>query len=388
MGWLRITCSAYILAFSRKHWEIMKTDFNIVVLPGDGIGVEVIEATLALLAPVQQRFGFKLSYDRRPGGAYHYQETGTAFPDSSMKACEDADAIMFGAMGWPDIRYPDGTEIAPQLDLRVHLDLYAGVRPIRAIPGLPLPLSSPQSKDIDLVIIRESTEGWFHARGRGKKGFTVSGDEAVYDTCEISRKATERLFNFSFKLAAARKRRNPAKGKVSCIDKSNVFLGMAFMNQIFHECSKTYPDIVADHCYIDAFCLNLIRKPWEFDVCPMENQFGDITSDLGAGLICGMGYAPSADIGDKHAVFQPSHGSAPDIAGKGIANPIATFLSAAMMLEWLGERHRSENLLAASQSIQDAVDFVFLHRKVRPIDIGGSDGTGTITQAVIAALNH
>ena len=156
----------------------MKNDSNIVVLPGDGIGIEVIDATLAVLERVQARHGIKLHYDRRPGGAHHYQDTGTAFPASSMKAAEQADAILFGAMGWPDIRYPDGTEIAPQLDIRVHLDLYAGVRPIRAIPGLPLPLASPRAKDIDLVIVRESTEGWFHSRGRSTMGKTASGGEA------------------------------------------------------------------------------------------------------------------------------------------------------------------------------------------------------------------
>jgi 3-isopropylmalate dehydrogenase len=364
----------------------MKNDCNIVVLPGDGIGVEVIDATLAVLERVQARHGFKLHYDRRPGGAHHYKDTGNAFPDSSMLACEKSDAILFGAMGWPDIRYPDGTEIAPQLDIRVHLDLYAGVRPIRAIPGLPLPLASPRAKDIDFVIVRESTEGWFYARGRGTRGTTASGDEAIHDTCEISRKGCERLFDFSFRLAEARKKRIPKKGKVTCIDKSNVFLGMAFMNQVFHERAELFPSLEADHCYIDAFSLNMIRKPWDYDVCPMENQFGDITSDLGAGLICGMGYAPSADLGDKHGVFQPSHGSAPDIAGKGIANPTATILSAAMMLEWLGERHQEARLTQAAQALQDAVDSVFAAARVKPADIGGSDSTGAITRAVIAAL--
>jgi 3-isopropylmalate dehydrogenase len=364
----------------------MKNDFNIVVLPGDGIGVEVIDATLALLEPVQKRFGFVLKYDRRPGGAHQYRATGNAFPDTSMRACEAADAVLFGAMGWPEIRYPDGTEIAPQLDLRVHLDLYAGVRPIRAIPGLPLPLASPRASEIDLVIVRESTEGWFYSRNRGRRGTTASGDEAVYDTCEISRKACERLFDFSFKLAAERRKRNPAKGKVTCIDKSNVYLGMAFMNGIFYERAKAHPGVVADQCYIDAYCLNLVRKPWEFDVCPMENQFGDITSDLGAGLICGMGYAPSADIGDDHAVFQPSHGSAPDIAGKGIANPTATFLSAAMMLNWLGERHGEDRLTLAARAIEDAVDTAFGQARVKPADIGGSDGTGAVTRVVAEAL--
>jgi 3-isopropylmalate dehydrogenase len=364
----------------------MKSDFNIVVLPGDGIGIEVIDATLAMLEPVQKRFGFSLRYDRRPGGAHHYKETGNAFPDSSMKACEDADAILFGAMGWPEIRYPDGTEIAPQLDMRVHLDLYAGVRPIRAIPGLPLPLGSPRARDIDFVIVRESTEGWFNARDRGRRIRTEAGDEAVEDTCRISRKASERLFDFSFRLAAKRRERNPAKGKVTCIDKSNVFLGMAFMNQVFRERAKAHAGMEADHCYIDAFCLNLIRRPWDYDVCPMENQFGDITSDLGAGLVCGMGYAPSADIGERHAVFQPSHGSAPDIAGKGIANPTATVLTAGMMLEWLGERHDAPSLIDAARAIEGAVDRAFGEALVQPFDIGGRDGTGAVTRAVAGLL--
>lgn len=364
----------------------MKNEANIVVLPGDGIGIEVIDATLAVLEPLQKRHGFQLHYDTRPGGANEYKSTGTAFPDSSMRASEGADAILLGAMGWPEIRNSDGTEIAPQLDLRVQLELYAGVRPIRAIPGLPLPLASKHAPEIDFVIVRESTEGWFHARGRGKLGRSLDDDEAVHDTCEITRKGCIRLFDFSFKLAESRRYRNPKKGKVTCIDKSNVFLGMAFMNQIFHERAKLFPAVTADHCYIDAYCLNLIRKPWDFDVCPMENQFGDITSDLGAGLIGGMGYAPSADIGDKHAVFQPSHGTAPDIAGKGLANPIAAILSAAMMLEWLGERHGTPALLEAAINLQNAVDLTIARDGIRPADVGGPHGTTEVTRAVINAI--
>jgi 3-isopropylmalate dehydrogenase len=364
----------------------MKEAFHIVVLPGDGIGIEVTDAATAVLDAAQARHGFRLAYDRRPGGARHYQSTGDAFPSSSMQACREADAILFGAMGWPDIRYPDGTEIAPQLDLRFELDLFAGVRPIRAIPGLPLPLASPRAREIDFVIVRESTEGWFHARGRGKPGTSAAGDEAVYDTCEITRGGCERLFDFSFELARARKARNPAKGRVTCVDKSNVFLGMAFMNRVFRERAAAFPDIAADDCYIDAYCLNLIRKPWDYDVCPMENQFGDITSDLGAGLLCGMGYAPSADLGLEHGVFQPSHGSAPDIAGRGIANPTAAILSAAMMLEWLGRRHAAPRLGEAASAIEAAVDRVFGDGLVKPADIGGADGTGTITRAIIDAL--
>ena len=364
----------------------MRTSYNICLLPGDGIGVEVLDASLAVLEPLQHNLGFRLAYDRHSGGAMHYRDTGDAFPKSSMEAARRADAILFGAMGWPEIRYADGTEIAPQLDLRNELDLYAGVRPIRAIPGVPLPLGSPRANDIDFVIVRESTEGWFHARGTGQKIKTASGDEAVQDTCQITRKGCERLFDFSFRLAEQRKKRNPAKGKVTCVDKSNVFLGMAFMNEIFRERAARFPPVVADQCYIDAYCLNLIRRPWDYDVCPMENQFGDITSDLGAGLIGGMGYAPSADLGDHHGLFQPSHGTAPDIAGKGLANPTAMILSAAMMLDWLGERHGDSRLQTAARELEGAVDRVFAAGAIRPADIGGKDGTAAITKAVIAQL--
>lgn len=364
----------------------MKSSLSIVVLPGDGIGIEVTDAALAVLEAARARYGFRLSFHTRAGGAHCFRDTGEAFPAASMQACREADAILFGAMGWPDIRYPDGTEIAPQLELRTELDLYAGVRPIRAIPGLPLPLAAREATQIDLVILRESTEGWFHARGRGERVRTADGDEAVHDTCEITRRGCERLFDFAFALARERRARNPAKGRVTLVDKSNVFLGQAFMNQLFHEKTAAHPDIPADHCYIDAFCLNLVRRPWIYDVCPMENQFGDIASDLGAGLIGGMGYAPSADLGDRHGVFQPSHGSAPDIAGKGIANPVAAILSAAMMLTWLAGRHDMPRLAEAAQAIEASVDRVFAARQVRPADVGGQDSTAAVTRAIIAAL--
>jgi 3-isopropylmalate dehydrogenase len=365
----------------------MPTDhsFNIVVLPGDGIGVEVMDACLGVLAPLQQRLGgFRLGYDHRPGGAQHYADTGHAFPEASMKACESADAILFGAMGLPHIRYPDGTEIAPQLDIRTHLELYAGVRPIRALAGVPLALADPRAREIDFVIIREQTEGWFYSRGKTD----VRDDAEAYDTCRITRKGSERVFDFSFRLARQRKARNPAKGKVTCVDKANVFASMAFSNRIFRERAKLFPDIEADHCYIDAMALNMVRKPWEYDVVPTENQFGDILSDLAAGLVGGMGMAPSGDIGDEHALFQPSHGSAPDIVGQGKANPTAMLLSAAMMLDWLGHRHGVSACIEAGQVLERAVDHVFSQNRVRPFEFGGRDGTREIAAAVIDAIGR
>jgi 3-isopropylmalate dehydrogenase len=365
---------------------MMSKDFRIVVLPGDGIGVEVMQACLAVLAAIEQRIGgFRLHYEQHPGGAQCYADTGTAFPESSMQASRAADAILFGAMGLPHVRYPDGTEIAPQLDLRDELDLYAGVRPIRALPGTALPLADPRAAKIDFVIVREQTEGWFYGRLRPDAVPPPSDDEA-FDMGRITRTGSQRLFEFSFALAARRKARNAAKGRVTCVDKANVHRALALMNKVFWEVAARHPELDADHCYVDAMALNMIRRPWDYDVLATENQFGDILSDLGAGLVGGMGMAPSADIGDEHALFQPSHGSAPDIAGQGKANPTAMLLSAAMMLDWLGTRHGLPAICAAAAVLEAAVDRVFAERRVRPYEFGGTDGMEAITRAVIDAL--
>ncbi len=357
-------------------------EFHIVVLPGDGIGVEIMDACVALLDRVVPKAGgFRLRFERHGAGAAHYRDTGVAFPDAAAKACERCDAILFGSMGLPDVRYPDGTEIAPQLDLRRNLDLYAGVRPIRAIPGVPLPLADPRARDIDFVLVREQSEGWFYGRYHPSAG-PVSSDDVAYDIGRITRKGSDRLFEFAFRLAAQRKARNPRKGRVTCVDKANVHRGFALMRKVFWDVAKRHPDLAAADAYVDAMALDLVRRPWDFDVLPTENQFGDILSDLGAALIGGMGLAPSADVGDKHGLFQPAGGTAPDIAGKGIANPTAMFLSAAMMLEWLGERHGVTQAVEAAQRIERAVDRAFGERKVLSAEFGGKDGTAAITRAI------
>ncbi|MGL4239781.1 MAG: isocitrate/isopropylmalate dehydrogenase family protein [Beijerinckiaceae bacterium] len=355
---------------------------QIAVMPGDGIGHEVMTAAVAVADAAQKRHGFALACDQIRGGAQCYKETGVALSEDGFARAAAAQAVLFGAMGWPEIRYPDGTEIAPQLDLRFRMNLYAGVRPIRAIPGVPLALASPRAKDIDLVIVRESTEGLFASRGKGR---IVDGKEA-HDTQVITRATTEKLTRFSCQLAMDRKARRGKPGRVTLVDKANVFLSFAFMREVFHETAREFPGVIADHHYVDAMALDLIRRPWDFDVLPTENMFGDILSDLGAGLIGGMGFAPSADIGDAHGLFQPSHGSAPDIAGKGVANPTAMILSLALMLDWLGERHGIESCREAAQEIEAAVDHVFGSGQIRTYDIGGSDGTAAVTRAVIEAL--
>ena len=352
--------------------------FEIAVMPGDGIGHEVIDAALHVLDAVERRFGIGTRRDVIQGGARHYKETGVALPEEGFSRAGKAHAILFGAMGWPEIRYPDGTEIAPQLDLRFRFNLFAGVRPIRAIPGVPVALADPRARDIDLVILRESTEGMFASRGKGE----VIDDREARDTQVITRATTERLTDFAFDIARRRAKRSGRTGKVTLVDKANVFRSFAFMRKVFDEVAARHPDVTAAHHYVDAMALDLVRKPWEFDVLPMENLFGDILSDLGAGLIGGMGFAPSADVGASNALFQPSHGSAPDIFGKRIANPTATILSAAMMLEWLGERHGSAAAETASIAISSAIDLAFGSGQVKSFDMGGTDGTDAIAKAV------
>jgi 3-isopropylmalate dehydrogenase len=286
-------------------------------------------------------------------------------------------------MGLPDVRYSDGTEIAPQLDLRVHYNLFAGVRPIRMVPGGPTPLKDQRAEAIDFVIIRESTEGLFVSRGRG----TVENDMVARETLEITRPVSERLFDFAFRLARDRGRAGrPAR--VTCVDKANVFRSMAFFRKIFDEGAARYPDLETDYAYVDAMALDMVRKPWELGVLVTENMFGDILSDLGAGLIGGMGMAPSADMGEAMAVFQPSHGSAPDIAGKGIANPTAMVLSAAMMLEWLSTRHGIPALGDMADILSSAVDGVFKERTVWPVEFGGKDDSERVTRAIVDRLKR
>ena len=361
----------------------MSSALQIAVLPGDGIGVEVMDACLKVLQALSDRTGLRFEWRRLHGGANAYRETGSAFTDQAMQESERADAILFGAMGLPDVRYPDGTEIAPQLDIRVHLELYAGVRPIRALPGLPPVLRDPRAESIDFVILREQTEGLYWSRGRG----VMQDADTAVDTMRITRAGCERVFDYAFRLARSRRARG-RPGKVTCVDKSGVLLSQAFMHRVFSDVAARNADSPADYCNIDAMALNLVRQPWGYDVLVTENMFGDILSDLAAGLIGGMGLAPSGDIGDRHGMFQPCHGTAPDIAGTGKANPTAMFLSAAMMLEWLGERHNDERLREGARLLEDAVRSVFAQQRVRPFEFGGSDGTREITEAVLGSVTR
>ncbi len=354
--------------------------YQIAIMAGDGIGPEVMGACLQVVeAAVAKSGGPGLNYIDAPGGAAHYRDHGTDLPETSMDIAKKADAILFGAMGLPDVRKDDGTEINPQLDLRFELELYAGVRPVRVLPGAPTPLGDLRAQNIDLVLIRENTEGLF---ADIRKPRTPKEDEAE-DRCLITRKGTERVVEYAFKLAASRDRTRTDARHVTCVDKSNVLHSMAFFRKVFDEVSAQHPDIEADYGYIDAMALNLVKHPWDFDVMVMENLFGDILSDLTAGIVGGLGMAPSGDIGDEHALFQPSHGSAPDIAGHGLANPVAMILSASMMLKWLGTTRDDSSAMTKGSLIEDAVANAFAAGTLNPSEFGGPHGTMDITRAVL-----
>ena len=362
------------------------TRLRITTLPGDGIGREIVPAAMHILGIVEKTVGgFTLDVQERLDmGALYYRDSGEDMSKAAFEAASSADAILMGAMGWPAIRYPDGTEIAPHLKLREAFGLYAGVRPVKAFPNTPRRLMDERASQIDFVVLRESTEGLFFTHGRGE----VIGDSEARETLRITRTTSEKLFDVAFRIARRRKARNPAKGLVTCVDKANVFRAYAFFRKIFDEKKAQFPDIRTSYNYVDAQALDLIRRPWDFDVLVMENMFGDIISDLGGGLVGGMGLAPCAELGDAHGLFQPAHGSAPDIAGQDKANPTATILSAAMMLDWLGERHGIAALCEAAQLIDEAVDEGFATRALRPMEFGGDQGLKAATQTVVDALER
>lgn len=361
----------------------MKSIFDIAVFEGDGIGPEIMQPTLELLDRVAAQNGFQLRFDAVPAGATHFSRTGESLPDRSLDVARNADAILLSAMGLPAVRYPDGTEISPQIELRKELDLFAGVRPVTVLPGQATPLKLPPDRSVDFVLVRESTEGLFWSQGKGE----VSRDEAR-ETLVITRETSEKLFRFAFNLARRRKASGRGRGNVTCVDKANVFRAFAFFRGLFDAEAGRNDDLTADHVYVDAMTLWMVQKPWLLDVLVTENMFGDILSDLGAALMGGLGVAPSADIGENHAVFQPCHGSAPDIAGQGAANPNAMILSAAMMLEWLGQNHDAANVERAGEVLRQAVEQAIAGGHALTRDLGGEASTQQAGAAVAQLLDR
>lgn len=359
----------------------MKDTYTIAVVHGDGIGPEVARAAVAVLqAGVQAG---TLRFVDYPAGADHFLKTGDSFPAASFEGCRTADAILHGAAGIPGVVHPDGTEAGLDftLTLRFKLDLFANVRPIKLYKGVPSPLGGPGP--IDYVIVRENSEGLYAARGAG----ALLREEVAVDTLVQTRKGVERIVRFAFELARTRNG-SPKDGRrrVTCCDKANVLRSYAFFRAVFDEVAKEYPDIEAEHVLVDAMTVHLVNKPSRFDVIVTENMFGDIISDLGAATVGGMGMAPSEEVGDGIGFFQASHGSAPDIAGKGLANPYGTILASILMLRRLDQRHRDSRLKLGADRIEAAVCAGLEDPALRTRDIGGVAPTNQVVDALLKRL--
>lgn len=352
--------------------------YDITTIDGDGIGPEVCQATVAVL---HEACGSRLRFSAQDGGAAHYVRSGAVLPADTEAACRGAHAILHGAAGLPGVTYPDGTEVGNDLhlQLRFRLDLFANVRPIKLYRGVQSPLRGWQPGQIDYVIVRENTEGLYASRGAG---IHLRGELAT-DTLVITRKGVERVARFAFGLARQRSGA-PRDGlrRVTCCDKANILRSYAFFRAVFDEVGAAYPDVQRDHAYADAITVHMLKRPDFYDVIVAENMFGDILSDLGAGTVGGLGIAASAELGEHHGLFQGAHGSAPDIAGQNLASPVATILSGALMLRWLGERHADADLLAAATRVERAVETVLAAGETVPRDLGGTASCTDMTDAI------
>jgi 3-isopropylmalate dehydrogenase len=349
-------------------------------MPGDGVGKEVIPQGLRVLRAAARKFGFTYDTTDYPFGAEHYLETGITLPDAALKELAAHDAILFGAVGADprgNARIPQGLiETDILLKMRFELDQYINLRPTRLLPGVPTPLKNVGPDDIDMIIVRENTEGLYCQNG----GFLYKNTpHEVANQIEVTtRRGVERAIRFAFEYAKIFNRK-----KVSLVAKTNVlrFAHNLWM-RAFEEVKQEYPNIETDYHHVDACTMYMVTKPKIYDVIVTTNMFGDIITDLGAAIQGGMGMAASGNINPTRqtaSMFEPVHGSAPDIAGKNFANPIATFLSVAMMLDFLNQG-------AAAAAINQACKDVVADPKNHTRDLGGTASTTQVGDAVCAKI--
>jgi tartrate dehydrogenase/decarboxylase / D-malate dehydrogenase len=353
-------------------------NFTIGVIAGDGVGPEVVPCARRVLDGAGERFGYQFTYREFDWGSGYYQKHGVMMPAGALDQLAGLDAILLGAVGDPDI--PDHVTLnGLLLPIRRGFDQYANVRPAYLYPGVTGPLAGRSGGDIDMVVVRENTEGEYAQIG----GFLYQGqpDEVAVQTGVFTRRGCERIIRFAFDLA----RRRGKKRRVTSVTKSNAQgFGMVLWDEAFDTIKAQYPDIETESLLVDAAAMNFIRRPDSFDVVVASNLFGDILSDVSAIITGSIGLAASANLDPtrrRPSMFEPVHGSAPDIAGKGIVNPLATILSAAMMLEHLG---CGESAL----KVEAAVAGVLGEGKVRTADLGGSSTTAEVTAAVEALVRE
>ncbi|MCL2359092.1 isocitrate/isopropylmalate dehydrogenase family protein [Candidatus Bathycorpusculum sp.] len=339
------------------------THYKIALMPGDGIGPELTQATLKVLDGAQKKFGLNLNLITANAGDEVLKQHGVALPEDSLQTIKQSHACLKGPVG--------ETAADVIVKLRQIFDLYANIRPLKAYPHAPV-----ANPNIDMIFVRENTEDVY-------KGieFTIGTDTTICLRV-ITRKNCERIAQKAFQTARLRN----GKKKVTAIHKANVMrVTDGLFKTVCAETAKQYPDIQYNELYVDAASMHLIRKPEDFDVLCTCNMFGDILSDEAAQLIGGLGMAPGANIGENFALFEPIHGCAPDIAGKHIANPISMILSAKMMLDWLGERYNDTQCLAAASAIETAIIKTLANGPV-VADLGGKATTENMAQAIADAL--
>ena len=366
----------------------MATKIEMVTLAGDGIGVEVMAEARRMLDALVEVFGFDLRIEDIPCGGRYYLESGRRrdWPEGSAQRCADADVILLGAVGWPDpeargpVTMSDGrmAGYSPVIGNRSRLDLYANVRPVALYPGIQHKIHDRLSQvwlpeKVDMVFVRENTEGLYAGIG----GALERGGQrpVAIDNRVTTREATDRVLRFAFELCRRRGRGAPADGKqrVTAIVKDNVMAGCRLFRDAFFELGADYPEIELEKNIVDAFTQWLIKSPERYDVLVTSNLFGDIVTDLASVLQGGMGLAVGCNLGDEHGMFEPIHGSGPDIAGKDQANPMAMVLALKESLDWLGARRGDPELTRAAELIERAVRAQVLAGEVLTADILGAE---------------
>lgn len=355
------------MAEPRKH--------RIAVIPGDGIGRETVPEGLRVLEAAGRRFGFSLECKEYDWSCDRYLHTGAMMPEDGLEQLRESDSVFLGAVGWPGV--PDHVSLWGLLiPMRRGFDQYANVRPCRLMPGVRTPLAGRGPADIDFVVVRENTEGEYSSSGG--RMFPGTEREFVTQDSVFTRTGVDRIIRYAFDLARTRKRR-----KVTSATKSNgITFTMPFWNERFAAMAAQYPEVQTDQYHIDILCAHFVQHPDWFDVVVGSNLFGDILSDLGPAVAGSIGIAPSANINPEKlhpSMFEPVHGSAPDIAGKGICNPIGQIWSGAMMLEHLGEAE-------AAKAITDAIEKLLAEGGPRTRDMGGQAGTEDLGKALAALV--
>lgn len=342
---------------------------RIALYPGDGIGVDVADAAVEVLRAAEASVGgFALEFERFDWGVGYHAKHGVVAPEDLLEIVRPFDAIFLGAVGLPE-KLPDHETLVPLIKIRQGFDQYACVRPARTFPGVPALLAG--GKSIDLVVVRENSEGeYVNNGGRFRVG---QPEESAVQTALHTRAGVERILRHGFELARTRRNR------LTMITKSNAQkFSFVMWDEILEEMRTDYPDVETDKQHVDAAAMNFVRRPEHFDVVVASNLFGDILSDLSGAITGSLGLNPSANLNPERrfpSLFEPVHGSAPDIAGKGIANPVAAVLSGAMMLEWLGEKTAAEAMRRAVEECLEAGESTS--------DVGGGLNTTEATTAIV-----